>query len=102
MKTVTRALLWMENEKKFASFYKVTVMINSIDFVEFIMYRKVPKFSDARKCCCHLPKIQEKRPNHLFFCQKVANGIANSEGPDLGLHCLPRPICPKNYDHYGT
>ena len=22
--------------------------------------------------------------------------------PDLGLHCLPRAICPKTYDHYGT
>ena len=37
------------------------------------------------------------------FCQKHANGIANSEDPDqtaqeqsdLGLHCLRRPICPK-------
>ena len=26
-------------------------------------YRKVPKFSDARKICCNLPKIQTKRPN---------------------------------------
>ena len=26
-----------------------------------------------------------------------ADGIASSEDPesDLGLHCLPRPICPK-------
>ena len=38
------------------------------------------------------------------FRQKDANGKANSEDPDqtaptkqsdLGLHCLPRPICPK-------
>ena len=34
--------------------------------------------------------------------KKNANGIANSEDPDqtapqsdLGLHCLPRPVCPK-------
>ena len=26
-------------------------------------YRKVPKFSDARKLCCKLPKIQTKTPN---------------------------------------
>ena len=65
-------------------------------------YRKVPKFSDARKHYCNLPKIQEKRPNLRIFCQKDANGIANSsedpdqtEQSDLGLHCLPRPICPK-------
>ena len=23
------------------------------------------------------------------------------EQSDLGLHCLPRPICPKILDHYG-
>ena len=42
-------------------------------------YRKVPKFSDARKLCCNLPKIQTKRPNLRAFCQKDANEIANSE-----------------------
>ena len=26
-------------------------------------YSKVPKFSDARKLCCNLSKIQTKRPN---------------------------------------
>ena len=45
-------------------------------------YPKVPKFSDARKLCCNLPKIQEKRPNLKVFCLKDANGIANSEDPD--------------------
>ena len=46
------------------------------------LYRKVPKFLDARKLCCSLPKIQEKRPNLRVFCQKDANGTANSEDPD--------------------
>ena len=62
-------------------------------------YRKVPKFSDARKLCCNLSKFQTKRPNLRVFHQKDANGIANSENPDqtapradLGLHCLPRPV----------
>ena len=45
-------------------------------------YRKVPKFSDARKLCCNLPKIQTKRPNLRVFCQNDANGMANSEDPD--------------------
>ena len=45
-------------------------------------YRKVPKFSDARKLCCNLPKIQTKSPNLRAFSQKDANGIANSEDPD--------------------
>ena len=36
---------------------------------------------------------------------KDADGLANSVDPeeqsDLGLYCLPRPICPKTLDHYG-
>ena len=27
------------------------------------------KFSNTRKLCCELPKIQTKRPNHRIFCQ---------------------------------
>ena len=46
-------------------------------------YHKVPKFSYARKLCCNLPKIQEKRPNVWVFHPKDANGIANSgDDPD--------------------
>ena len=45
-------------------------------------YRKVPKYLDARKFCCNLPKNQEKRPNLSVFRQKEANGIANSEEPN--------------------
>ena len=45
-------------------------------------YRKVPKFSDARKLICNLPKIQTKSPNLRVFIQEDANGIANSEDPD--------------------
>ena len=45
-------------------------------------YSKVPKFSDAKKLCCNLPKIQTKRPNFMVFCQNDANGKANSEDPD--------------------
>ena len=45
-------------------------------------YCKVPKFSDARKLCCNLSKIQTRRPNLKVFCQNDANGIANSEDPD--------------------
>ena len=62
------------------------------------IYREDPKFSEARKLSCNLHKIQTKRPNLRVFCQKDANGRASSEDPDqsdLGLHCLPRPVCPK-------
>ena len=71
-----------------------------------MVYRKVPKFSDARKLCCNLPKIQTKWKNLSVLPQKDANGIANSEDPDktaptdLGLHCLLRPICAKTLDCY--
>ena len=47
-----------------------------------VYYRKVPKFSDARKLCCNLHKIQEKSPNLRVFSQEGANGKANSEDPD--------------------
>ena len=46
---------------------------------EKVIYRKVPKFLDARKLRFSLPKVQEKKPNLWVFCQKDANGIANSD-----------------------
>ena len=46
------------------------------------LYRKVPKFWDARNLCCNLPKIQKRGQTLWVFCQNGANGIANSEDPD--------------------
>ena len=46
------------------------------------MYRKVPKFSGARKLCCYLPNIQTKRPKLKLFYGNYANEITNSEDPD--------------------
>ena len=43
---------------------------------------KFCNFSDTRKLCCNLPKIQTKRPNFRVFRHKDTNGIANSEDPD--------------------
>ena len=48
----------------------------------FSGYRIVPKFSDLRKLCCYLTKIQTKSPILRVFSQEDANGIANSEDPD--------------------
>ena len=42
----------------------------------------ITKFSDTRKLCCNLPKIQTKSPNLRVFSQEDANGIANSVAPD--------------------
>ena len=74
------------------------------------IYRKVPKFSDTRKLCCNLPKLQTTRPNLRVFHQQDAKVIANSEDPDQtaprgavwsGLHCLHWPFCLKTLDCYG-
>ena len=54
----------------------------SIAIARDTTYRKVPKFSDARKLCCNQSKIQTKKPNLRVFRQKDADGIANSEDPD--------------------
>ena len=47
----------------------------------------------------NLKFIQQGQRNLRVLHQKDANGKANSEDPDqaapLGLHCLPRLICPK-------
>ena len=50
--------------------------------LSWLGYRKVPKFLDAKKLRCKLPKIQTKKSNLRQFCQKGANGVANSEEPD--------------------
>ena len=47
--------------------------------------------------------------NHSVMHPNGEDRMANSVDPDqtveeqsdLGLHCLPRPIRPKTYDHYG-
>ena len=45
---------------------------------------------------------------HSVMSPNDADGMANSvdsdqtEQSDLGLHCLPRHICPKTQDHNGT
>ena len=57
------------------------------------MYRKIPKFSDARKLCCDPPKIQSKMLNLWVFYQKDANGIANSEEPDKTGSALFAKTC---------
>ena len=67
------------------------------------VYRKVLTFLDARKLCCNLPKIQEKRPNLWVFSQKDANGIANSVDPDqtalFAQTCLSKNL--GSLQHYG-
>ena len=56
--------------------------MSNAEIPPYLLYRKVPKFWDARKLCCYLPKIQTKGANLRVFHQKDAKGIANSEDPD--------------------
>ena len=44
-----------------------------------VCYHKVPKFSDARKFCCNLSKVQIKRSFDRKYC---ADGMTNSVDPD--------------------
>ena len=42
-------------------------------------------------------KQREKRPNHSVFCQKDANGIANSEDPDQTAPLGAQSYLSKNF-----
>ena len=55
----------------------VTVMQALTFTVKFLNFRTPEIFA-----VIHL-KFKQKRPNLKVFCQKHANGIANSEDPDL-------------------
>ena len=64
---------------------------------EFLNFQ-TPKF------WCNSPKIQTKRPNLKVFHLKMQMVLQTvktlirlllEEQSDQGLHCLPRPICPK-------
>ena len=87
-----QSMFWSKNKKKITIFHQKIIIFTTVKYCcilygrVFVMrysnYHKVPKFLDARKLCCNLPKIQTKRPNLRVFCQKDANGIANSEDPD--------------------
>ena len=39
---------------------------------------------------------------HIKICAKGADRMENSVDPDMGLHCLLTPICPKTLGHYVT
>ena len=60
----------------------VTAISSTKDSPQNVTYRKGPKFSDARNFAVIHLKFKQKIPNLKVFCQKHANGIANSEDPD--------------------
>ena len=69
-------------DEKLANWLKYKWFNIIMSFRHHLNNRKVPKFSDARKLCCNLPKIQIKRPKLRVSYQNDANGIAKSEDSD--------------------
>ena len=67
-----------------------TLSNDTLDKVQadWTMYRKVPKFSDARKLCCNLPKIQGKRPNLVYFSCRSSLIWVCTVCPDLSVRKL--------------
>ena len=68
-------------------------------------YRKFPKYSNTQKICSNHPKIWNDAdgmanivdPDQTAPLEESDLGIRLllQEQSDLGLHCLPRHICPK-------
>ena len=96
----------------------VDFLITRFNYVFFkegiiiLSYHNVPKFLDTQNLYCKHSKILTKRFYHGVIPPNDANRIANIEDPDqtapslgrllpvwvcsvLGMHCLPRPVCPK-------
>ena len=70
------------------------------EFLGFLRYCEIPKNLDIRKICCNHPKNFCKMLYSRVMHPEDADGIADSVDPEqeqseLGLHCLPRPVCPK-------
>ena len=64
----------------------------------FLKYRKTPKNMDIRKIAEIILKFEQG--GFTVMCPKDADGMANNVDPDqeqsdLGLHCVPKPVCPK-------
>ena len=80
-------------------FRKFTVTETHCSCISFRQCRKFPKYSDKQKIYCNHPKSLTRWRFLRVMHPKDAEGTANSVDPDqtapLGLHCLPRPVCPK-------
>ena len=75
--------------------YCIGLLLNSIPLFFQSTYHKFPKYLDTQKLCCNHSKIWTMWLYHRVMSPNNADGMANSVDPDLGLHCLPRPVCPK-------
>ena len=58
------------------------------------MHHKNPKNWDTRKIAVNILKLEQ-------YCFTIELWVQKTAQSDQGLHCLPRPVCPKTWDHYG-
>ena len=72
-------------------------------------YRKNPKRSDIWSICCNNLKFEKDGFTIEWRTKKMRTDWETmqtqirsllQEQSDLGLHCLPRDVCPKPLDHY--
>ena len=67
------------------------------------LYHENPKISDTQKIAVMILKLK-LHSNGPKDADRTANSVEPDQTAprsDLGLHCLPRPVCPKTYNHYG-
>ena len=72
--------------------FKIKVLSAAIGTLVLLSTIKVLNVRTPEILCNH-PKILTNSPYSRKMSPKDADGVANSEDPDQGLHCLPRPIC---------
>ena len=70
-------------------------------FQIFIVYRQIPKISDPKKSAVITLKVEHDGFTLEYCIQKMqrelqtVKTLIREEQSDLGLHCLPRSVCPK-------
>ena len=68
------------NNKFFNNNQHAYIHVYAVDQIR--RYRKNPKFSDARKFCCNVSKVQILRSFHRKYFVQSADGMTNSVDPD--------------------
>ena len=100
---VDSKVMWRDTEFSTAILVTTVACYHSIDLcLEENTIVKIKKNSDMWKNCCLYRKIWTMWFYHRAMHPKHADGMANNVDsdqiapePDLSLHCLTRPICPK-------
>ena len=72
--------------------------------VKFLNFQRLEKFAVMYikfKQRCQILGYFVKKVQMELQTVKTLIRLLLEEQSDLGLHCLPRPICPKTEGHYG-